>query len=276
MTLGALSSFIPFLTSCGESGSAAGERSIILNVVCHGLFVINVTDLGLELFTPYLGNEHLYKAGSWDKDLVRDLEERKVYRLRGVHYRSECPNPSNSLCDLSFSQSKLNFTIHREHSRHVVYLPFPEKISLLRCITGNANTSAGNVVTINSLSLCQVFSYFVPDYRTVDLLAISPDHSSKVFDWEPRIELETGTANLHLWAEPPVRLMPDHADRAYKKLSEITYPLCLQLGTYKTVPLDRDTGVLGVSPEEEQGWSEWANGGEGSYPTNCSLVRSLP
>jgi hypothetical protein len=241
---------------------------------------MNVTDLGLELFTPDLGtglgDEHLYKAGSWDKNLVHDLEKQKVYRLRGAQYRSECPNPSNSLCDLSFSQGKMNFTIHPEYSRHVIYLPFPEKISLLRCLNRGANTRIGNEVHIYSLSLCQVFSYFVPDYREVNLLEISANHRSKTFDWEPRIEPETGTANLHLWAEPPVRLLPDHAEMAYKKLSLITSPLKFRLETYETVPLDRDTGVLGVSPEEEQGWSEWANGGEGSYPTNCSLVRSLP
>lgn len=279
-TLGALSSLFPLLTSCGGGSSAGSERSIILNVVCHGLFAMNVTDLGLELFTPELGDElnekHMYKAGSWDKDLVRDLEKQRAYRLRGVQYRSECPQPSNSACDLRFSQSKKKFTIHPQFSRHVVYLPFPEKISLLRCINNGPNTEDGNVIYIKSLSLCQVFSYFAPDYREVNLLEISPNNRTKSFDWEPRVEPATGTANLHLWAEPSVRLLPYHAGMAYRKLSLMTHPLAFRLKTYDTAPLDRDTGVLGVSPEEEQGWSEWANGGEGSYPTNCSLVRSVP
>ena len=63
-----------------------------------------------------------------------------------------------------------------------------------------------------------------------------------------------------------------HAQDAYKKLSDMVAPLQLQLKTNDTVALDRVTGVHGLSPEEEQGWSEWANGGEGSYPTNCGAI----
>jgi len=273
--LGAISPLISPLIGCRGTAETdiISEKRIILNVVCHGLFVLNVTDLGLELFTPRI-NDHIYKAGSWDWYSVKNLEEHKTYRLTGVRYTSSLPIPNPPDFNVNYSQSAKQFALHPEYSRFVVQLPFPEAISLVRRVDDGKNEENGQVITLKRFSLCQVLSYFVPDYRQLALLVVSEDRHAKIFDCKARTAPETGTANLHLWAEPWSRLTPSHAKLAYEKLSQLTYPLKLQLGTDRTVPLDEDPGVLGLSSEEEQGWSEWASGGEGSYPTNCSLMMS--
>ncbi len=120
-------------------------------------------------------------------------------------------------------------------------------------------------VHINKLALCQVLSYPVADYRDLKL-----ENSKK--PWKPQVDWTTATANLHFWAEPDKRLGPHHSHEAYQQLSRMVAKPHLHLNTNKTVPLDRDTGVYGLSTEEEQGWYEWESGGEGSFPTNCGSV----
>jgi hypothetical protein len=121
-----------------------------------------------------------------------------------------------------------------------------------------------SVRNITKVSLCQVLTYFVPDYRELELVE-SP--------WTPDIDWQTYTANLHFWAEPPKRLTPQHADDAYSQLSCLLPPLSLRLKVYSTVALDKETGICGFPPEQEQGWSDWASGGgEGVHPTNCCAV----
>src|SRR6478752_5861052 len=78
------------------------EKEITLNVVFHGLWVLNFTNLCIEVFTPYV-KDHMYRAGDWDatwKDVndvkkgykyIYDLEKNHHYRLRGVDYRSRPP-----------------------------------------------------------------------------------------------------------------------------------------------------------------------------------------
>jgi hypothetical protein len=244
-------------------GCRTFEPQITLNVVLHGLFVLNFTNLQIEMFTPYL-KEHIYRAGNWDWNCLQHLHPAESYRLRGVEYRSTPPDLG---MDYNILFPKCGFThkVHPEQSVFVVYLPFPETIKLIRTVEDRKNCEdpKNNLILVNRLSLCQVLSYHVPDYRNLALLGTG---------WKPAIDPSTNTANLHFWAEPLLRVPRQHACEAYEKLSDMLEPLTLKLGTNKTAPLDPDTGVYGLPREQEQGLSEWESGGEGSYPTNCSIA----
>ncbi len=259
--LAATAPWIPEITGC----RAEHEKRITLNVVLHGLFVLNFTDVNIELFTPFVA-DHIYRAGNWRWRGLPHLEPNRSYELLGVESAETAP-PVDSEYNIAPPES--SYMLRPEYSVFTIYLPFPRKISLIRRVADeNAATvcpdpSCDHVLSIRKLSLCQVLTYSVPDRRHLELSNTN---------WKPDIDTETGTANLHIWAEPPLRLSQDHACDAYAKLSEMLAPLQLQLLITKTAPLDLDTGVYGLPPEQEQGLSEWISGGEGSFPTNCSTV----
>ncbi len=267
--LAATAPWIPEITGCRAE---YGTR-ITLNVVLHGLFILNFTDVNIELFTP-LVEDHIYRAGNWDWKTLTHLlptkphERAREYELLGVESLKTAP-PVDSEYNIVPRES--SYQLRPECSVFTIHLPFPRKISLIRRVTDKNSTatcpspspSPVHILPISRLSLCQVLTYSVPDYRKLALSDTS---------WSPCIDPATQTANLHIWAEPPLRLGQDHACHAYGKLSEMLAPLQFQLLVTKTAPLDLDTGVCGLPPEQEQGLSEWMSGGEGSFPTNCSTV----
>lgn len=266
--LGSLGLLTPGIVGC----NGRKDRRLTLNVVLHGLFVVNFTDAFIELLTPQV-NEHEYHAGNWDIREVCELKKGKEYTLWGVNRERDIPQIADD-CNIVFSQSVCRFNVHADQSYFKVWLPFPAAIHLLRCSPQLHDpqppscltnpTDPNKIIYVKRLSLCQVLVYRVNDYDELKLLGTR---------WKPWIDKTTFTANLHFWAEPPGRLSPNHAEHAYEQLDTLLDPLKLRLGIYSTVPLDRDTGVTGLPPEQEQGWSDWASGGgEGAYPTNCCAV----
>ncbi len=258
----AASSFLPAMIGCCHRA----EKRITLNVILHGLFVLNFTNLGLELYTPFV-DDHIYRAGNFDAKGLQHLHPEKIYRLRGVSHLSAAP-----YFDATYNigiNSTYCHVFRPQYSVFVIELPFPETIQLIRTVGHDDNTyycdktKNISVYTINRLSLCQVLSYSVPRVEKLELVGT---------EWDPYVRPETGTVSLHIWAEPLQRMTYNHAQKAYAKLSEMFAPLQLKLNTNKTSPLDPNTGVYGLSPEEEQGLSEWSSAGEGSYPTNCSTA----
>lgn len=265
-TTGALALSLPPLIGCRRSY----DLRINLNVVLHGLFILDFQDNYIDLLTPYV-EEHTYMAGTWDSDLTVPLGKQPRYSLIGTTPAMTAPTPSNcNVVLLRNDYAGIGFQVDAESSYFAVEMPFPTAIHSLRCVddssaykTDCSKCNSTHEVDIYKLSLCQVLVYPVSDYRALKLAGTN---------WKPRIDPVTRTANLHFWAEPPKRLTPLHADAAYGKLSELLPPLQLRLETDRTAPLDPDTGVLGVSSEELQGLSEWQNAGEGSFPTNCCAV----
>ena len=248
----------PAIVGCREA-----EPQITLNVVLHGLFVLNFTNVEIEMFTPFV-EDHIYRAGNWEWSKLQHLLSGQAYRLRGVENMlapPELPKDNNIL----LPKDGFTHRVHPERSVFVVYLPFPEAIRLIRIVNDGCNIPdpVNNTIGINTLSLCQVLTYRVPDYTELDLLGTG---------WRPAVDPATHTVNLHFWAEPLLRVPRHHACIAYQRLSELLEPFILTLETDKTAPLDPDTGVYGLPREQEQGLSEWESGGEGSYPTNCSAV----
>jgi hypothetical protein len=247
----------------GIIGCSRAQRPITLNVVLHGLYVLNFTNLGIELFTPFM-EEHIYRAGNWEWRSLEHLRSGGSYQLRGTDYRATTPKLDLN-CNILVTNSYFSARVHPEQSMYVVNLPFPETISLLRTVDDGVNQPCPEqkTIIIKRLSLCQVLSYHVPNVDDLEL------HGT---NWKPKVDPLTNTANLHFWAEPLLRVPRQHACNAYARLSDLLEPLTLKIGTDKTAPLDPDTGVLGLPREQEQGLSEWQSGGEGSHVTNCTTV----
>jgi hypothetical protein len=263
--LSMLSAAAPVLSSLvGCDGSR-----ITLNVVLHGLFIMNITDSQIELFTPDV-KEHYYGAGNWDKDGICYLtKEQSPYQLQGVDKTTDMP-PLGSDANLTLSQSQFQFSVLRDQSLFRVELPYPQRVAFLRRVIDGDNqppTPGGATpALIKTFALCPVLVYPVTDYHDLGLTNTK---------WKPKVE-ETRTANLHLWAEPLKKLTPGHAAAAFASLSDLLKPVSVQLRTTKAAPLDRYPGVYGVASEEEQGLSEWISGGETSHPTNCNVVITTP
>ncbi len=244
-------------------GCCRNRQPATLNVVLHGLFVLNFTNLNCELYTPFV-EDHVYRAGNFEANGLQHLHPQMVYTLRGVSHISGAPKYDQTY-DIYVDKARYNHVFRPQYSVFLIELPFPETIRLVRTVSGDPNNYCGDtgVFAINRLSLCQVLSYFVPDIADLELSGTG---------WKPYLRPDTGTVNLHIWAEPLQRMTYNHAYRAYQTLSGMFTPMRFQLNVNRTAPLDTNTGIYGLRPEEEMGLSEWASAGEGSYPTNCSVV----
>jgi hypothetical protein len=207
------------------------------------------------------------------------LQQNRSYSILGLQHENAMPVIDQN-CSPTLSQSKYCFSVDSTQSYTKIYLPFPagfrhlrcasvpepthENISTVDCTPTQYHKSSGKQINVTRVSLCQALTYHVPDFSQVQI----PETN-----WVPKIDKETSTANLHFWAEPPHRLTDVHAENAYARLNDLLPPLNLRLLVYYTPPLDRDTGVCGMPPQEEQGWADWAsNGAEGTHPTNCCAV----
>lgn len=259
---------MPLFSVLQSSLADDSGQKIALNVVLHGLFVMNFTSSNIQLLTPFV-QEHKYKAGNWDWTMatIEDLAGGKTYTLKGTDFTPAPPDPTRIDCANVLSQSKQNFKIDATKSFLTITLPFPSEIHMLRCVKGKHLFNGSALSNATVISLCQVLTYPVSNPSNLALDGIQ---------WKPDIQLSTKTANLHIWAEPDKTLLPQHAQNAYNTLTTLLPPLSIGLATDDTAPLDDPTGVLGVSPEEEQGLSEWTHGGEGSHPTNCNLLIVVP
>jgi hypothetical protein len=241
-------------------------RSNWLNVVLHGLFVIHVKHDHIELLTPFV-HEHVYYAGDWVtkveclKNRPR-LEAGQVYDLVGVNQFMHPPIISlNS--NTVVSKSVCGCTVQDHHSYFKVRLPFPADIVPLRSHQYPGPIYAGKnapQVAANGVSLCPVFVYPVADFDNVRLWGTNwePD------PWEATIEDKPSgmlVANLHLWAEPKIKLPASHGRHAYHALMHLLPPLELEplIDDPPKVP-DEDYPLLGLSRCELYGLSELKDG----------------
>jgi hypothetical protein len=259
---------MPSMVSFGLGGCCPADKT--LNVILHGLFVMDVTSSGVQLLTPDV-DEHIYRAGNWDqdpnqRDTIHDLKKSNSYTLTGVRAARKAPL-MNADTNLVLSKSKLNFHVDPEHSYVTINLPFPREVHFLRSMKG---TSLYRNIEGSGLALCTILVYQICKELRLG------DSGWKPYFYPPSYNV----TNLHIWAEPEMRTSPGHARRAYKQL------MCLLPGVPAFEPLYDDTPPLdpqellntivpGVKSIHEMGWSEWQNNGEGSRPTNCNTVTTI-
>ncbi len=72
-----------------SSFSGCCGDQIKLNVVLHGLFIMNITDSGIELLTPYV-EKHYYGAGTWNGKSIQYLQKGVNYKLQGTDHIERC------------------------------------------------------------------------------------------------------------------------------------------------------------------------------------------
>lgn len=246
----------------------------MLNLVLHGLFVMQFADDGIQLMTPYV-SLHQYLASSWDLgDLNPMCPGSQPIALQGVKKGA----PFN-LTDqqhqlgrgLILSMSRQNFTVDTEYAYLTVSLPWPQDIKLLRFAKPDPIAGKDNIFknpplnTVKELSLCQVLTYPIDRLGTLKLAGTA---------WRPKPLSPQNTINLHLWAEPDrVHVLPSHAIEAYQRLGQLLPGLSFELATTDvSADIDSDPGVKGMTKDEEKGLGQWKNRGEGSSGSNCGLV----
>lgn len=266
---------VPGLFAAAMTGCC--EKSSKLNVILHGLFVLNITNTNIQLLTPKV-DEHIYRAGDWHYgDNHNVCLDPAKYVLQGVCDAGKIPGISTETIVLSQDDSQ--FDIDPSPSYFQIDFPFPEKLTFLRSVKG-ASLYRGTGVHATGMALCTMLTY-----SRSGTLAL---FGSK---WEPLPENQAAKSvgkfkirNLHIWAEPATRTNLLHAEKAYAKLMCFFKPRGnaqrpnFTIATDDSPPLDHPGTLrgLGVTPEEEMGWSEWVTNGEGSRPTNCNTVVVVP
>lgn len=297
-------SLAPWMTGCCRDN----YENVTLNVVLHGLFVLNITDCGLELLTPHI-HDHIYRVGGWDIRQIYDLKAGKEYELRGTRKPAPTvfPKPVGE-CAVNITHQDYDFSVDATKSMFSVKLPIPDCVYLLRCVSapadeaGDDNASTGmnrekTMVSDNQNhngasrgsnnprpkvnSKAEYGGYSsnncIPIKQLSLCQALVYERVPKLCNlklhgscWKPCINSYKRIVNLHFWAEPEKRTTPRHANDAYAQLQTLLPPLNLSLQVYTTAPLDEHEVVYGLPPEQEQGWADWASGGgEGTRPTNC-------
>ena len=255
--------------SVGQAGGpGCCAHDITLNVILHGLFVMDFQADHIDLLAPCISG-HIYRAGNWDAGDTYELGKLQAYALKGVPHRSIPPRYGHEFLAMSSKKAieaalGTKFSIDHKKSRINVSLPFPEEIRPLRCLK-TCHAYGGDhayLIKTTGLSLCPVLIYRNAS-RSVKIQGLD--------SWKPHFDKKYKYANLHFWAEPPGRVDPFHAQLASSGLKELV-GLKIDLIASDSPPIDCWVDIPGVHAFEEQGWAEWASGGEGTRPVNCNLM----
>ena len=111
--------------------------SVRLNVVLHGLFLLDITDSGVELLTPKV-EDHEYRYGEWDIRHVYNFTAGRQYELKETR---NSPPPSfpkpmgDPDCAVNITHDKYEFSVNAAKSKFSVKLPIPDEVHLLRCVS---------------------------------------------------------------------------------------------------------------------------------------------
>ena len=236
---------VPTMYSSPHSNlNDSGAKELQLNVVFHGLVSYVIWPDHIEVLIPQV-DEHVYKAGSWGKELR--LKESSVYRLTGVYGATVSPkiDTSNNLVLLKISNI--------DHSPSKLFcsfiLPLPLEFRALRRARANGPIVAGRSLAANaptSVPLVQTLVYQIEDVAKLSL--------GSGFFWRPEVTT-MGTVNLHIWAEPEVDVTTaastGHSAQAFSRLMALFPDVDLHLEFSAAAPADKVTDVRGLN-----GWEE--------------------
>jgi hypothetical protein len=219
-----------------------------LNLVFHGLFGYVIWPDRIEVLAPDV-NDHVYKAGTWGKELR--LKQGTTYRLGGVVASATSPaiDRKNNLVFRTISE------IDRSPSKIFCSfsLPLPASMSGLRHAPNTKarpffSGPASANLAIDSLPMIQTLVFHVQDIHQLGF--------GTALSWTPQIAKD-GTVNLHIWAEPdadPGEPHPNHAPMAFNQLMSLFPQIQLQLEFGAgTVQPDKTVAIKGVSV-----WEQWS------------------
>jgi hypothetical protein len=230
------------------TASAAGLHR--LNVLIHGMFVIDVGKDEIKLYPPDVSG-HTFKAGT--QGAMNSIRRGVNYHLAGLKSHTRL-----TLAELQ----PLHIGVFPRHAVNTklafceISLPMPDKVSPARqeqAVPGQAFFEGTPK------------PYKQPD-SLADLLIFTYEHVAGPVQFAPLPWVPTpknGIANLDIWAMPDGPVPSNHPEEAFSTLAGMMgYPQ-LRMNPYyekKKVPaIDKNPGVLGVTPKDEMDMVEVLN-----------------
>lgn len=216
-----------------------------VNVLFHGLTVIEFGSDEVHVYLPDVGSSRAYLAGSWmqESSLVRGTKYRLSGVMTGSRPRLENIDPKH---DAVFGKRKID--ANRSYCK--LDFPFPDFVTPLRPLRKRhgKNFFAGTpkpVVEPETLPQVTVFTYVHPD-------ATSP-LEFRPASWTPVIQ--SGVVNLHVWDSPVNMPGPQDSLAAFQKMTRLIDAPQLGLNpVYNRIKLprpDKDPVVEGMLCQEE-------------------------
>lgn len=216
-----------------EKAPPAAPPTLYLNVIFHGLCVFVERKTDIAVFLPNMGDEHVYRAGTW-------LAETSL--KRGSEFVLDGVKSGRAL----FDRQKYLFipNLRRSRKQPFVRMTFPRPLEIfqLRPVTLQDKLSGATASKLPSREWATqtVFRYEVGDLGALRL----GEHP-----WVPAFVGDT--ANLHIYAEPEVGQDLGHSRREFEKGVELFKDVSLTLNTVPLVPpVEKENLPKGVSAVE--------------------------
>lgn len=232
-----------------------------LNVVFHGLWAYVVGEEGIDAYTVQ-DPDHVFLAGNW-------LDEQPIpagdYELLGVEEGSASvfSDQENPVV-----RAKINMDDSATHCS--ISLPLPREIHSKRKFptAGLAVFEGADAAGINPAEIAMVH-VLVYDFEDPGSLEIDR------LDWQPVMNPDERTVNLHLFAQEPSKVAADHYIHAYRKLAG-SFGLDISPISTSNVPVDNPTGIDGLPPEQEGDLIERDLSAQGVSGGNCENLVIYP
>ncbi len=261
------------------------QNSYTLNVVIHGMFVVDVRGKGVTLYPPISHQGHDYLAGTWLKEQAIAKGERLALNVSQSPGQPAAGPPEAKLQPTE-NPVFPGGSLHTEYSHFRFFLPYPNGYSFLRLAhqIGSAPFFTGTpqpYVQPHAIPEVVVFTY----QRLQSLPSIQRVFSAPPvaeFPWTP--DVQGGYINLHIWAMEPGAPDPAMFRKRFAVLKQLTGFSNLHANSayYNAgMPLvDKKTGVPGLTPDQEHTLFERTKNGEHPKapccktkpPVSCSSI----
>jgi hypothetical protein len=235
-----------------------------INLVFHGLFTFVIKATGIQAITPpnddhkfcYLGRSGYVSMGD-------------QYWLEGAKVSTPTqPNPdtkTNAVMiakDCGFTTDDVDLGQTRAFLISLPRLNSPKDMAPLRGIPIGSiyingtykpkDYKPGDPITY---PMIQVISYDV-DPASADKVILRSNSPSSFPSWQPYLGSGAEIENLHIFAEPGTPVSDCHAQTAFGSMAAMIHPkmgdLLIRRKVTASAPKpDQDTGIDGISPEEE-------------------------
>ena len=231
---------------------AAGSSIHVLNVLFHGMFVIDFEDSGVVAYAPKVpNNAHEYVVGDLKQKfplpgsiaLTGPAKGSKPPHWKYLHPKKTGIFPKNSV-NLKYVHSTVN-------------LQFPDEVHLLRL-----TPKKGNVPFFKGLPAPYQEPLFLPEVVVFTYRNLKSTPALSQISWTP--SAHGGYANLHFWAEPPGATPTDHPRQAFQAMADLMgYPnLSMHQHPYASIDApapDATPSVSGLTCEDELSLNELAH-----------------
>ncbi|HVB97822.1 MAG TPA: hypothetical protein VNJ12_00620 [Candidatus Dormibacteraeota bacterium] len=227
------------------SGQFTGSPFQQLNVLVHGMSVIEFASDEVYIYLPSAPSDYAYLAGSWMQEA--SLARGGAYRLSGV---MTGPRPELRMIHPEENAVYKDHKIDPGFSYCKLILPFPDLFTPLRLLRKEhgRNFFAGSpqpILEPSAIPQVVALTYSHPD--STSPLEVRP------LAWTPVIQ--EGVVNFHVWDAPAKTPSPQEARDAFANMTKMIGLPGLRLNPdyaeIKPAPPDENPDVLGLGCEEE-------------------------